>query len=77
MSAHAITLDEKHFRVAEEKARALGKTAEQYLAALIDADSRSFDEILQPIRQGFAGMNDTELDDLFDRARKAARQESE
>ena len=76
MATHAVTLDEKHFRAVEEKARALGKTPEQYLAALIDAD-RSFDEILQPAREGFDKMTDTEIDELFDRARGAARKKSE
>jgi hypothetical protein len=69
-----VTLDELHFKVVSDKARALGKTPEQYLQALIDADSRSFDEILQPVRQGFDTMSDDEIDELFDRARKAARQ---
>jgi hypothetical protein len=69
-----VTLDESHFRTVAAKARALGKTPEQYLQALIDADSRSFDEILQPVREGFDAMTDNEIDALFDRARNAARQ---
>ena len=68
-----VKLDEVHFRVAAEKARVLGKTPEQYLQSLIDADSRSFDEILRPARKGFEAMSDEELDGLFDRAKKAAR----
>jgi hypothetical protein len=74
MSTRAITLDEKHYLAAEEKARALGKTPEEYLHTLIDADSRSFDEILQPVREGFGQMSDEDIDDLLDRAQKAARQ---
>jgi cyclopropane fatty-acyl-phospholipid synthase-like methyltransferase len=74
MSMHAVTLDEKHFQIAEEKARALGTTPEQYLQSLIDADSRSFDQILQPVQAGFDNMTDPEIDDLFTRAQKAARQ---
>ena len=69
-----ITLDETHFRTASDKAQALGKTPEQYIQALIDSDSRSFDEILKPVRAGFDSMSDAEIDDLFGRARKAARQ---
>ena len=75
MLNHAVALDEKHFRAAEQNARALGKTPEQYLQALIDADSRSFDEILHPIRSGFDQMSDEQLDGLFERAQKAARQD--
>jgi hypothetical protein len=75
MSAHAVKLDEEHFRAVQANARTLGKTPEQYLQALIDADSRSFDEILQPVRQGFEHMGDAELDDLFDRARQAGRRQ--
>ncbi len=69
-----VTLDESHFKTVTEKARALGKTPEQYLQLLIDADSRSFDEILQPVRAGFDSMSDDEIDALFDRARNAPRQ---
>jgi len=69
----SITLDETHFKLAAEKARAIGKTPQQYLHSLIEADSRSFDEILDPARRGFEAMSDDEVDALFDRARKAAR----
>jgi hypothetical protein len=77
MSTRTVALDEEHFRVAEEKARALRKTPEQYLQALIDADSRTFDDLLQPIRSGFDRMGDNEIDSLFERAQKAARQKGE
>ena len=73
MSTHAVTLEEKYFRVVKEKARALGKTPEQYLQALIDADSRSFDDILKPVRRGFDKMSDKETDSLIERAQKFAR----
>jgi hypothetical protein len=72
-----VALDEQHFRVAEENARAMGKTPEQYLQALIEADSRSFDEMLGPVRSGFDSMSDDELDSLLDRAQKAAREAGE
>jgi hypothetical protein len=71
----SITLDESHFKVVSDKARAAGKTPEQYLQDLIDADNQSFDEILRPVRQGFDSMADDELDDLLDRAQKAARRD--
>jgi hypothetical protein len=77
MSIRTVALDEQHFRIAEDKARAMGKTPEQYLQALIDADSRSFDELLAPIRSGFDQMSDADIDGLFDRAQKAARQKGE
>jgi hypothetical protein len=69
-----VTLDASHSRMAADKARALGTTPEDYLHALIEADARSFDEILLPVREGFAGMSDDELEALLGRARSAARQ---
>ena len=68
-----ITLDQPHFQLALDKARTLGTTPDRYLAALIDADARSFDEILEPVRKGFESMGNDELDGLMDRAVKAAR----
>jgi len=68
-----IILDEPHFRVVVDKAKALGTTPDRYLAALIDADARSFDQILDPARNGFQSMSDDELDGLMDRAVRAAR----
>ena len=68
-----VTLDESHFNTASEKARQRGQSPEQYVQALIDADAASFDEILKPIRDGFSGVSDTELDDLFTRAQAESR----
>jgi hypothetical protein len=68
-----IILDESHFRIAVDKAEALGTTPDRYLAALIDADIRSFDQILDPIRKGFESMYDQELNGLMERAVMAAR----
>lgn len=68
-----LTLDEPHFKVLSEKARARGQSPEQYVQALIDADAATFDVILEPVRQGFDSMTDTEIDDLFGRAQVAAR----
>jgi hypothetical protein len=73
MSVFTLALDEKHYRAAEVKARALGKTPGEYLQSLIDADNRTFDEILAPARKGFDKMPDADIDDLRNRARKAAR----
>ena len=70
----SITLDDEHFRTVTAKARALGKTPEQYLHALIDADARTFDDVLAPVRKIFASTADDELDALFERARKSARE---
>ena len=42
------------FKAVAEKARALGETPEQYLQRLIEADSRSFDEILLAGAEGFS-----------------------
>jgi hypothetical protein len=70
----AVILDEPHFKLVAAKARALGKTPEQYIQSLIDADSRTFDEILEPVRKGFESMSDDDVDGLSDRAKKAARQ---
>ena len=68
-----IILDEPHFRQVVDKAQSLGTTPDRYLAALIDADARSFDQILEPVRKGFDSMTDDEVDGLMDRAVKAAR----
>jgi hypothetical protein len=46
---------------------------QQYLHALIDAHGRTFNEILAPVRKGFERMSVDEIDSLFDRATKAAR----
>ena len=51
-------------------------TPEQYLQALIDADDRSIDDILAPVRAGFESMSDGDLDDLMARAKNAARAKS-
>ena len=69
----AVTIDQRHYEVAVEQARSRGQTPEQYLQSLIDADARTFDEILSPVRQGFASMKDEELNGLLDRAKASAR----
>ena len=69
-----VTLGESHFKTAFDKARALGTTPVRYLQMLIDADARSFDEILLPVREGFDSMSEDELEGLLHRAQRAARQ---
>ena len=58
----------------EEIARSAGKTGEEYLRTLIEAEilsRQSFSEILAPIRQSFkaGGMTEDELDALVEEAR--------
>ena len=65
----AVILDESHYKTVAERSRAAGKTPEQYLQALIDADDRSIDDILAPVRAGFESMSDGDLDDLMARAK--------
>jgi len=69
-----ITLHKKHLQTAARQARKLGKTTEAYIESLIEHDNRTFDEILAPMRKGFEAIPDDELDALFERANKAARQ---
>ncbi len=68
-----LTLDEPHFRAAFDKARASGQTPAEYVQRLIDADGRTFDEILKPVRDGFASKGEDELDPLLDETLAAAR----
>ncbi len=63
-----------------EKARAAGKTVEEYLRTVIEAEvlaDKSFSEILEPIRCSFdeSGMSEDELDALFEDARESVYQE--
>lgn len=75
MSAHSIILDDKHFSAASQRANALGKSLEEYLQALIDADG--IDEILAPARQAFAesGMSEDQLSDFLEDAKRRHREE--
>ncbi|HSI31990.1 MAG: hypothetical protein ACAI43_20520 [Phycisphaerae bacterium] len=72
--ATTVILDEAHYSAAPTRARAQGQTPEEYIQSLIDADARSFDEILGPVRAGFETTPDTELDEVLGRANRAARQ---
>jgi phage gp29-like protein len=73
MSSRSVILDEEHFRVVEDKARALGTTTDAFVTKLIDAaealDELSFDELLAPVRKGFDHLNDEELDTIFAEAK--------
>lgn len=65
----------------KDKARAAGKTVEDYLRTVIEADvlaDQSFSEILEPIRRSFdeSGMSEDDLDTLFAEAREKVYQDS-
>jgi hypothetical protein len=64
-------------RAVEKRARQQGKSPSEYVRALVERDliAGSFDEVLRPIRAGFAkgGVSAGELDAIVSRARKATR----
>jgi len=60
--------------------RSKGKSTEEYLRTLIEAEilsEQTFAEILAPIREGFreSGMTEEQLDTLFEEARRKVHQE--
>ena len=62
--------------------RSKGKSAEEYLRILIEAEilsEQSFREILAPIRESFreSGMTEAQLDALFEEAREQVYQEEQ
>lgn len=62
-------------RAVRKRARDEGKTASEYVRSLIERDlqaSRSFDDILRPVRAGFkkSKVTEDELDSIVRRARK-------
>lgn len=64
----------------EELSRSKGKSADDYLRMLIEAEvlsEQSFSEILAPVRQSFreSGMTEEELDALFEDARAKVHRE--
>jgi len=73
-----VTLDERHFKAAEDKARQLGTTPQRYIHSLIDAASLTFDEILAPVREQFrqSGVTEEELDQAVTKARNAVHKRS-
>ena len=76
MPAHAVSLYEKHFRVAEQKAKDLGTTPDEYIHRLIDAEDAlsdlSFDRLLAPVRKGFEHLDDAQLDEILSKARASS-----
>jgi hypothetical protein len=78
MPATTITLDERHFKAAAAKARALGQTPERYIESLIDAATLTFDQILAPVREGYRASDGDEdaLDTAVAKARKAVGRKS-
>ena len=67
-------------RALEQIGQSNGKSAEEYARTLIEAEIlslKSFDEILQPIRDDFAasGMTEDELDALVEEERQAIWEE--
>ena len=65
-------------KAVEKKARHEGKSAPEYVRALIERDllaDKSFDEILRPIRADFrkSGVSEDELEAIVKRGRTAAR----
>ena len=64
----------------KELSRSKGKSADEYLRTLIEAEilsQQTFGEILAPIRDGFrkSGMTQEQLETLFEEARKKVHQE--
>jgi hypothetical protein len=68
-----VRLDKRHYKAAARKARELGKTPETYIESLIDAATVTFDELLAPVRKGFArsGITEDELDGAVAQACRA------
>ncbi len=64
----------------KELSQSKGKSADEYLRTLIEAEilsQKTFAEILAPIREGFrtSGMTEEQLDDLFEEFRRKVHQE--
>lgn len=62
-------------RAVEKRARQQGKSPSEYVRALVERDlvtASSFDDVLRPIRTGFAktGVTEDELDAIVTRARR-------
>lgn len=65
-------------KAVERKVRHEGKTAQEYVRALIERDllaDKTFDEILRPIRADFqrSGITEAQLDKIIERGRTAGR----
>ena len=87
MSSVTVILPPDTERKLREKAVSAGLTLETYLSRLAETDATNgtpqrkatFDEILAPIRKGFAesGMTEDELTELFQEARQEVWQENQ
>lgn len=85
MSAHTETIEitglpEGTREAIKELSQSKGKSAEEYLRTLIEAEilsQKTFAEILAPIREDFrkSGMTQEQLDALFEQARQNVHQE--
>ena len=85
MSLQTVTveipgLQRETLNAIDVKAREIGKSVEEYLRNLIEADvlaDKPFSEILELIRQSFdqSGMSEEDLDILFENARETVYQE--
>jgi len=78
LSLRDIGLASAQVRAVEKRARQQGRSPSEYLRALVERDliaAGSFDDILRPIRAGFAksGVTEDELDAVVARARKDIR----
>ena len=87
MSAHTETIEitglpEGTREAIKELSRSKGKSADEYLRTLVEAEilsEQTFAEILAPIREGFrkSGMTEEQLDALFEEARHKVHQEEQ
>lgn len=87
MGAHTETIEitglpEGTREAIKELSQSKGKSSEEYLRTLIEADilsQKTFAEILAPIREGFrkSGMTEDQLDDLFEEARQRVHREDQ
>ena len=73
-----LRLDKRHFQAAAQMAKELGKTPQTYVQSLIDAATLPLDEILSPVRKGFAagGVTEDQLDKAVTQARKVIHAQS-
>ena len=76
LSVHDLKLTPSQLRALHAKAKHNNQTPSEYVRRLIQRDllaSKSFDEILMPVRDGFrkSGISGDEFERLVTRARKA------
>lgn len=72
-----IELSPEVDRTIRRRAAEQGRPVADYLREVIERGVMSFDEILAPVREGFArsGLGDDELDQLFAEAREEVREQ--